>query len=169
MAPMLLLVTVAAPAMRSQFALRPLRPAAAVVMCTPESLGAMEGPALEQQIAKLDEDIAAKDQEYLSVPDGPKRAEIRAGMSAEKAQLEADLAAAKAALEAKVGPPPKRYSAVGRMRQRMEGMGEPAGGDDELKMIDADQVLPPMSGLINIGITLAVVAAGALYITGGSS
>ena len=55
------------------------------------------------------------------------------------------------------------------MRQRMEGMGEPAGGDDELKMIDADQVLPPMSGLINIGITLAVVAAGALYITGGSS
>ena len=152
-------------ALQPRLALRPLRPLA-VTMCdapeeiTVESLQA-QIPSLEAQIEKLAE-------ERVMVPDGPNRQQILSELSGAMGKLEEDLAVAKARLEAKVGPPPKRYSAVGRMRQKTEGMGmdQAEGEEGGFKPLPAESFLPPMSGLVNIGITIAVVVAATAALSG---
>lgn len=77
-------------------------------------------------------------------------------------ELTAQVDAKTAAIEAITGPPPKRYSAVGRMRQKTEGMGLPDGKPEDgegggVGIPDAASVLPGSEGLINIAISLAFV------------
>jgi hypothetical protein len=81
--------------------------------------------------------------------------------------LEAELEVTKAAIVELDGPPPVRYSAVGRMRQRTEGMGmdKDAQANEGLKL-QSENILPPVGGLVNIAIILAVVAAAAAAVSG---
>ena len=92
------------------------------------------------------------------VPEGPSRAATVESIKATISSMEAELAATEAKLETLVGPKPKRYSAVGRMRQQTEGMGLDAG-DAAPPKIKAEDILPPTGGIVNLVILLATAAA----------
>lgn len=92
------------------------------------------------------------------VPDGPNRMEVQNGMRIEIAQLEQSLTDAQAMLEAQVGPPPKKYSAVARMRLKDGTMGDGAQSSDGDGGIDPSAIMPG-GNLVNIFGSLAVVAA----------
>lgn len=160
-------------AFQPQLTLRPavhahIRP---IVMCAESS-----EENIKTNIDSLEEKLKAKGVELVTVQDGPTRAATRASIQAEINQMEEELAMAQASLETIAGPPPVRYSAVGRMRQKIEGdamAGEGTGaGAEGAAKIKAESVLPSGAGLANIGILLAVVSAAVLasgILGGGSS
>ena len=122
---------------------------------------------LQEKATRLEAEIEDVRIQAALVPGGPSRAANVAAIMANVASLEADLEATQIGLEQLVGPPPKRYSAVGRMRQQMEGMGEPGGvpnEDADGPKVSADQILPSNLNLGNIGITLAIFAPLVFYL-----
>ena len=91
--------------------------------------------------------------------------------TARQADFEAQLAELRDELKEVAGPPPKKFSAVARMRMEDGTMGKQnEEGEDfsmpDLSKIKADGILPPVGGLINIGITFAVVAAATVALSG---
>ena len=135
--------------------------AAALIMCDAASPAeaAVDVDALKQTIEGLEQQIEQTQLALKVVPDGPSRPEKQNAMRVEIAKLESDLAEYQATLEKIVGPPPKKYSAVARMRLKDGTMGDgaAAGGDDE--GIDPASILPPMGGLVNAAVSLAVIGA----------
>ena len=86
-------------------------------------------------------------------------------------KLQAELDATKSQVELLVnGPPPIRYSAVGRMRQKLEGMGEPKPAGDAapgFEFPQAENILPPVGGLVKVAALLAVVGAAGVALFSG--
>ena len=135
--------------------LAPVRRAVTVSMCD-------AAPPPELTIEALREQEAAQTQEMQAL------LQQRPLDLKEVKKLQSDIDETKAAIDV-LEPAPVRYSAVGRMRQRTEGMGMPdrqKSDGEGIKLPRAESVLPPVSGLINIAITLAVVAGLALYVGG---
>ena len=137
---------------------RPAACARSVLMMCDASADALraEEAALQQQIKDLQR-LAELD---IS-PDPAKMADLNT--------LNAQLEAKRQEIIAVAGPPPIRYSSVGRMRQQIEGDpmaskdGAAAGGGPK---VSADSVMPGGAGLRNIGILLAVLSAAALALIG---
>ena len=214
--------------------LRPVRPAARAVhvVCMCDAPPASSAPPsikqLEQVISELQETLEQKDAEYYAISDGPRAAEQRQALQAQRAslqevidakeaevfeiqqrnaaspdvvtklrgrevalenkiasarmdadyakqaQFEAQLAELRDELKEVAGPPPKKFSAVARMRLQDGTMGKQnAAGEEfslpdlpDLSKIKVDNVLPPVGGLVNIGITIAVVAAATVLLSG---
>ena len=113
-----------------------------------------------EKIAALESQIETLSLDLQLLPDGPKRPEMQRAMRSDIAKLEEEAATARAELEALMGPPPVKYSAVARMRLKDGTMGGAAQQtDDDGRKIEMDQILPPMSGLMNAVISVAVIAA----------
>jgi hypothetical protein len=145
--------TVASAARLPLRVLPPLLCSADTESATLETLCA-EREALQSEIDKLDQQAKF---------DGPSRPQYVSKVLELRSELE-DKQQQILAIE---GPPPKRYSAVGRMRQRTEGMGldveladTEGGGDGQGIKLKPENVLPPASGIAKLGIFLAVLAAG---------
>ena len=131
---------------------------------------------LRDEVTRLEEQIASVNIEWQMVPDGPTRGETRSALKADIVQLEEQLAKTEEKLETLAGPKPKMYSAVARMRLKdgtmtdgVAGTTVPSTDEDGKVKVEADSILPPMSGLVNIFISLAVVVAVGTSSGSGSS
>ena len=150
-------------------ATRAVRPASAarLVMQEAETPSVSAEEQIKQEVADMQAALQALDDSLMAVADGPSAAEQKASIKTEMQAMQAALVGKEAQLEALVGPPPKVYSAVARMRLKDGTMG---GGD---KPMDAsefdlgklqDSIMPTNVNYVNIGASLAVVVAAAVFL-----